>query len=176
MGSQTFRLRLAKLRQKSRRALRLYTRMGRFPSGNENPLFTELQLEEWKTVNADLIDKLGRCIEDSNTRRVACEVFALRDFYQTASRNAGVLLREKQDELLRAAQQGDFVKAAMLSRELISLKARLEASLAAHHELQLVLRRSRIVRPSEEQLEPVIVPQIAPLIENGNVIPLRRRS
>ena len=176
MGSQTFRLRLAKLRQKSRRALRLYTRMGRFPSGNENPLFTELQLEEWKTVNADLVEKLGHCIEDSNTRRVACDIYSLRDFYQNGACLTENVLLAKQNELLSAAQQGDFVKAALTSRELISLKARFEANRAAHHELQLLLRRSRIVRPSEDQIDSAIVPQIVPVIDNGNVIPLRRRS
>lgn len=57
MDRDTFRSRVVKLIQKSKKALRLYTSMSRLNTGEASEL-ADKQLDEWKSVNQILIRTL----------------------------------------------------------------------------------------------------------------------
>lgn len=145
MESQTFRSRLAELMQKSRKALRLYSSM----VGNQSQL-NELQITQWREINQDLLKHLAAALEISNPKQVVVEVFALRDRFYSLWRTSESSVHVKQQELIRAAEHGDFVKAGLLAQELVTLRAKEQASQAAHHELQEILGRSRMEPPTIE--------------------------
>ncbi len=197
MESESFVSRVMALIQKSRRALRLYSTAGA-SSLSRDGIASDLsaaQVAQWREVNGLLLRKLTEAAEAPNTKKVIYDVFALRNEFQTLWRTTESELVQAQKELIGCAESGDFIRAASLSTSLVSLKARLQAGQAAHHELDLLIKRSKVVRPAaelseesatvlstlellDEQVvtEPVrVVPQkIA--IGAGKVIPLKRRS
>lgn len=145
MENDTFRSRLLGLMQKSRRALRLYSSMERLQNGAASQgEFTELQAQEWKSVNSELLRQLGAALEVPNPKKISHDVFALRDRFLSEFRTSQNELHASQKELISASEHGDFVKAAVLSRELIILKARVQATQAAQHEIEAVIRQSNI--------------------------------
>lgn len=147
MESETFRSRLIQLLQKSRRALRLYTSAGQQQSIGDERLQSELssaQVEEWRQANSDLLRKLSEAAEAPHVRNSVCSVLALRNEFQEQWRAAESELAQDQQELELCAKQGDFIRAAVLSAKLVRLKARVQASQAAHHELTNLLRKTKI--------------------------------
>jgi hypothetical protein len=58
-----------------------------------------------------------------------------------------------QRELILSAEKGDFIRASTLSTTLVSLKARVQAGQAAHHELDTLIKKSKVVRPVAELSE-----------------------
>jgi hypothetical protein len=76
-------------------------------------------------------------------------LFKLADDLKAQYSLAEAELGAKQCALIFAAENGDFTRAAMLSAELISIKARLQARQAAHHEVTEVLEASRLQRPNQ---------------------------
>jgi len=148
MESETFRSRLAQLVQKSRKAIRLYTSMGKL--GPDRGEFAEVQVGQWREVNSELLRALSELLDNPNQRALAGQVFALRDRFCAEWRRVEADLRVKQQELISAAERSDFVRAAHLSRELVLLKAREQATQAAHHELEEVLKKSRLSQPTIE--------------------------
>jgi hypothetical protein len=156
MESETFRSRVLALIQKSRRALRLYTNsagqaMARVEGAS--PELSAAQVAEWREVNSLLLKKLTDSIESASTKKIVHDIFALRNEFQTLWRTSESELVIHQRELVAAAERGDFIKASTLSISLVSLKARVQAGQAAHHELDLLIKRSRIVRPAAELSE-----------------------
>jgi hypothetical protein len=156
MESETFRSRVLALIQKSRRALRLYTNsagqaMARVEGAS--PELSAAQVAEWREVNSLLLRKLTDSIEAASTKKIVHDIFALRNEFQTLWRTSESELVVQQRELVAAAERGDFIKASTLSTSLVSLKARVQAGQAAHHELDLLIKRSRIVRPAAELSE-----------------------
>lgn len=149
MENETLRSRVALLVQKSRKALRLYSTMGRV-NGAEPSEFAELQVGQWREVNADLLRELSAAVDNPNTRALTGAILALRDRFYGDWRRVESDLRVKQQELIAVSEHGDFIKAAHLSRELVVLKAREQAAQAAHHELQDVVKRSRLSHPTIE--------------------------
>lgn len=149
MENETLRSRVALLVQKSRKALRLYSSMGRF-GGGEGSEFAELQVAPWREVNAELLRELSAAFDNPNTRALTGAILALRDRFYGDWRRIEAELRLKQQELVSAAEHGDFIKAAHLSRDLIVCKAREQAAQAAHHELQDVVKRSKLSQPTIE--------------------------
>ena len=87
MESQTFRSRLAKLAHKSRKALRLYTSVGRIQN-NEGSDLAEAQVEEWKKANAYLAQQLTSALDPANTKKLIADVFAIRDRFYNDWRSA----------------------------------------------------------------------------------------
>jgi hypothetical protein len=107
-----------------------------------------------------------------------------------------------QRELVTAAERGDFIKASGLAVSLVTLKARVQAGQAVHHELDLLIKRSRVVRPvtelseegatvlstielldensvalnSELEVTPMQVPVQKLAVGGGKVIPLKRKG
>jgi hypothetical protein len=177
MENPTFRSRLGELLQKSRKAMRLYSGVGSNSSGRAHNLanqYSELQATEWQQVNAELVRMLGTALGHPQARRITQEVFAIRDRLLHEVENEELQLGEKQRELVAASERGDFVRAAVLSRELVVLKARMQASQAAHHELQQVIERSNVVEQPIELTAERVVPE--PEVMRAKVIPIRKRS
>ena len=185
MENETLRSRVALLVQKSRKALRLYSSMGRLNGGDSNE-YAELQVAPWREVNADLLRELSAAFDNPNSRALTGAILALRDRFYGDWRRVESELRLKQQELVSAAEQGDFIKAAHLSRDLVVCKAREQAAQAAHHELQDVVKRSRLTQPTIElssdraiepgQSETAEIDLFAgqPIRVGAKVIPLRK--
>jgi len=175
MDSQTLKIRLASLRQKSKRALGLYKKMGRDSVG-EPPQHSELQMAEWRAVASALCDKIGLCLEESSLKRINVASFAARDHFHALWRTSEGELHSKQAKLVKVAESGEFVKASILSLELIALKARCQACQAAYNELQNVLSKNRAQR-ADETTEEILLPSDEDLPRKvANVIPLRSRG
>lgn len=179
MNSETFRSRVFNLIARSRKALRLYSNVGRFQSdaGNE---FTERQTREWKHVTADLLKELTTALEDSKTGRdLVTSLFSIRDRFNVQWRSVESDLNPKQKELIYASENGDFVKAALLSSELLLLKARMQAAQAAHHELDDVIRKSKVTQSADMkaaiQLDSEDIVEEKPAMQvAAKVIPIRK--
>lgn len=156
MESESFRSRVVALIQKSRRASRLYTNtagqaMARVEGAS--PELSAAQVAEWRDVNNLLLRKLTDSIDSPSTKKVVHDIFALRNEFQTLWRTSESELVVLQRDLVAAAERGDFIKASGLAVMLVSLKARVQAGQAAHHELDLLIKRSRVVRPAAELTE-----------------------
>lgn len=145
MDSLTFRSRLLKLLQKSRKAVRLYSSMERT---GENSDFREVQAEEWRTVTSELLRDLTNVLENPNTRRLVSDIYAIRDRFYSDWRLSESDLHVAQRDLISAAEHGDFTKTASLSNRLIRLKAKVQACQAAHHEIYDVLSKSKVAEPT----------------------------
>ena len=148
MDKDTFRSRLMRLMQKSRQAFRLYDSMGRSHTGtlhsSESAEFTEAQASEWRTVNGFLIKQLSLALENPHPRALASQVISLRRHFWEEFRGAESELHTQQRELVAVSEKGDFVRAALVSRALVALKARMQAAQAAHHELDDLVQKSRL--------------------------------
>ena len=154
MEGDTFRSRLSRLAQKSRKALRLYTSMGQVRAQDrKGSEYAEKQINEWREVNAALLQELTTMLSQPHSRRLAAEVYALTDRLYGQWRFAEAEQNEKHKELIISAERGDFIKVAQLANDLVCLKARVQATQAAHHELLEVLQRSKVNRPAEMQQE-----------------------
>ncbi len=181
MENQTFRSRLVELIQKSRKAMRLYSSMGRTlvrPGETRAAAeFADVQTNEWRGVNAELVKRLSFLVELPQTKMLISDVLALRDQLYSDFRINEADLRTKQRDLIFSSEHGDFIKAALLSRDLVVLKAKVQATQAAHHELDAVVRKSKIsIRPIElgrnEVLELEAANQSPPQV--AKVIQLRK--
>ncbi len=155
MESESFRARVLALIQKSRRALRLYNSAGTVSNlkAESSAELSAAQVQEWREVNSLLLRKLSEAVESPNTKKLIYDVFALRNEFQTIWRSSESDLVQSQRELIACAERGDFIRAASLSVNLVSFKARLQAGQAAHHELDMLIRRSKVVRPATELSE-----------------------
>ena len=174
MESDTFRSRLSKLALKSRKALQLYSTVGK-SKDTPSAEITEKQVGEWKKVNAALYQQLTNALDSSNSKKLISDIFAIRDRFYSEWRSAESGLHVKQKELVQSAEHGDFAKSTLLSHELVTLKARVQASQAAHHEIQTVLKQSRVSLPTIELSTEEIVEEFP--VQRGTsktVIPLRR--
>lgn len=179
----TLKSRLVELMQKSRQAIRLYSSINKSNlTASGSCEYSDIQAREWEAVNRDLLTKLREAVEHPNQRKLAHEVFAIRDLFYFQWRESERLVSTKQQDLIKAAENGDFIKSALLSNELVVLRARFQAAQAAHHEIATVIKQVKLKAPaielSHEQVvsEPVEVTQVAaaPQFKRSNVIPLRR--
>lgn len=175
MSNQILRIKLSELLQKSRQAIRLYTSFSK--SHAESTEYTELQANEWKNVNSELVKQLSFMLNSAEQKRLVPDVFNFRDRIQSEFRQLETDLHEKQQELIRASEHGDFIKAATLSRNLVVIKARMQASGAAQHELQNVIEKSRISPPLHDEESVRSRPEVVIMKPKiAQVIPLRRQS
>jgi hypothetical protein len=156
MEAESFRSRVVALIQKSRRALRLYA----FSTGpaiarveGASPELSAAQIAEWREVNGLLLKKLTQAAESASTKKMVHDVFALRNEFQTLWRVTESEMVVQQRELVAAAERGDFIRASSLAHTLVSFKARVQAGQAAHHELDILIKRSRVVKPTTEITE-----------------------
>jgi hypothetical protein len=173
MDNPTFRSRIAALMQKSRRALRLYTSVGR-TSGEVQHEFGERQAHEWKLANLELLKRLSEAMEHANVKLAVRDVFAAREVFYTMWRDAEAEVAPRQRDLVFAAENGDFIRAAIIGGELVGLKARAQASQAAHHELDDLIRQSRLAYPTMEL--PLPAPDATKEAPLAKVIPLLKEG
>lgn len=151
MEQHTFRSRLAHLMQKCRKALRLYSSVKQLDNGEASDL-SELQVLEWRQVNAELLRQLSVALSNPNIKTLTNDVFLLRDRFQAEWRMAETEQHGKQAQLLAVAEKGDFIRAAVLCRELVTVKARTQAAQAAYHELQELLLQAKVAPPPAIEL------------------------
>lgn len=181
MESETLYERLCKLLQKSRKALRLYSSAGRsnagHPSYDREHELQDLLVDEWREMNAVLIQKLSGLLEHKSRRDLIAPVTQLRDFFYEQWRGSEADLNRKQRELIVQSENGDFVRAAGLAKDLAVLKARVQAAQAAHHEFNEVMKRSKVPQSTILLSDEHVVEEPnfhGDLGRYGNVIPLRR--
>ncbi|MCB0337179.1 MAG: hypothetical protein KDD62_12765 [Bdellovibrionales bacterium] len=170
-SEETFHSRLHLLIQKCRKALRLYTTMGKSDLARQDE-YQELQVLEWRELNQDLLKHLVHAVEHPSPKAMIAGVQSLRDRFYSEWRTVEAELHTNHKGLIAAAENGDFIKAALLSKSLVSQKARMQASQAAHHELQELLQNSKLSfqsMPLEQDEAPVVEPVMA------KVIPLRKK-
>ena len=150
--------------------------MGRSHHIDATAEYSEMQVKEWKALNAQLVQQLIVVVEEPNSRKLVADLFAVRDRFHNEWRQAESDLHRKQNILCSSAESADFVKAAMLSRELVSLKSRVQAAQAAHHEINEVIRLSRLSEPQvekveveqeTEQLQPAPLAKVIPLLKEA---------
>ncbi|MBX7138494.1 MAG: hypothetical protein K1X83_10980 [Oligoflexia bacterium] len=179
MEHETLRIKTAKLRRKSQRALGVYRKAER-SSGESSKQLQEAQLIEWKSVNETLTLKLSAALEESAQKGLSARLMALRDFFHSHWREAETKAYRRQQELLSAAQNAEYIKAAGLAQELVSLKAREQANRAAYSELQGLVGRTRGTAASaaspDQDRKPASQTQVSNEPLAANVIPLRRRT
>lgn len=172
MEQHTFRSRLAQLMQKCRKALRLYSSVKQLGSGDATDL-SELQVLEWRQVNSELLRQLSMALSNPNIKALTADIFMLRDRFQTEWRMAEAEQHAKQKLLLSSGEKGDFIRAATLCRELVTLKARTQAAQAAYHEIEELLLQSKVTPPpaielpKEAEVEPV---ELAVANQRGKVL------
>ncbi len=143
-----------------------------------SPELSAVQVSEWREVNSLLLRKLTSAVESPSTKKVVHDIFAIRNEFQALWRTSESELVIQQRELVAAAERGDFIKASTLANSLVSLKARVQAGQAAHHELDLLIKRSRVVRPAAELSEEsaTVLSTIELLDEQSVVEPISTRS
>lgn len=171
MDEGTFKSRLVDLLKKSRKAIRLYEGMGRSGSGLQSVL-ADAQAAEWRNLNSELMQDLVTALDEPSQKRLAIDVFAIRERFSSIWHKSESELLRKQTDLLSAAKNGDFVRSTLLSNELAVLKARVQAAQAVHHELSDVIKRSKVSIPEDD-----LIPEIAPVVELpqlAQIIPLKR--
>ena len=149
MTRETFRVRLSQLIQKSRKALKLYTNMAEV----RNKRASEAQLSEWRDVNARLANELQKALSRSSVREASDMVYQLRDRFYGEWRFAEAELHEKQEQLIELAENAQFARVSQLAEELVQVKARKQATQAAHHELDTLLLGSAPSSDSRDQEE-----------------------
>jgi hypothetical protein len=118
---------------------------GSFTANQEGAEYTELQAEEWKSVNAELLRQLGACLDQPNPRNILPGVMALNDRFRNNMRLLQTEVAELAQALLQAAVGHDFVKAAVASRKLVILRSRFQATQAAQNELEQTLRKAKVI-------------------------------
>jgi hypothetical protein len=111
------------------------------------------QVGEWREINSLLLRRLTEAADSPNTKKLIYDVFALRNDFQTLWRSSESELVVSQRELIACAERGDFIKATSLATVLVTLKARVQAGQAAHHELDMLIKKSKVVRPAAELSE-----------------------
>lgn len=172
MEEHTFRSRINELVQKSRKAVRLYSGVSKLQTENGTE-HTDSQISEWRRVNTELLNELGHALENPHPKNLARDVFTLRDRFYFEWTDAESKLQTKQAGLISAAQNGDFVKAAVLSQELVVLKSRAQATQAVHHEIAELIRRSKVSAPPIELTREHRIQIEEPKPELARVIPFR---
>ena len=164
MDGETFRSRLLTLLQRSRQAHRLYSSMERMQRGDAAE-FTEMQASAWRSINAELIKQLTAYLDAPHSRQLSNQVVLLRDRFLSEFRANEADVHQRQRELIGASEKGDFVRAAVLSRSLVGLKARAQAVNAAFSELDELLGAQRGARSDVPEAF-VGQPEIASLSES----------
>ncbi len=156
MDKETFFQRLGALLQKSRKAQRLYSSMGRV-SSDSSP-YSEAQIEEWRNISADILRQLSAVMERPHSKTLVSDVVAIRDNFYHVWRSSESSLHRVQRDLVSSSERGDFIKAVSLAEEAVVLKARVQAAHAAHHEFSEILRNSRVVHSPIELTSEQILP------------------
>ena len=176
MEDQTFKSRLVELLSKSRKAVRLYDGVSKSKRGSA---IAELQATEWLNVNTDLVTALSAILDDLSQKSLSAETSNILEQFTSRTLSTIESMHSKKRKLLSLAEEMDFSQASILSRELVGIKARVQALQAVNNELRSVLKKvkpqldqsSQIELSNDDIFKPVKqkTPQIA------KVIPLRQK-
>ncbi len=176
----TFRSRVLQLLQRSRRALRLYSSVSQVGIEGSRE-FAELQATEWRMTNTFLVREISTLLDEPTNRELAIGLRVLADRLEDEGLSAEGEMHAKQCALVFSAENGDYVRSAVLGKELVILKARMQARQAANHEVNGVLKSARVTPQPELIAQPREIELDSKVIEESNfepasnVIPLRRR-
>ncbi len=105
---------------------------------------TSLQLSQWQSVNTDLQRQITAILDRPHSRLLGSETVEIRDRFYGMWRAYEADLRQKQIDLAEAVSRGDFVRAAILAKATVMLKAREQAAEAAQHEIQVIVERFKL--------------------------------
>lgn len=163
MVSDTFKTRLLKLINKSRKAVRVYSNAGGASNFRaKSKPYADMQLKCWRDANERLVEFLHSATKNMNLRKVASEILAYAKQCQQELENREKQLEKYHHELLTYSQNKDYVNAAIISNELIVLKANVQAEKAVLEELEDVLTYANVKLPatyssSEEDLSELCI-------------------
>lgn len=170
MEEQTFRSRLVELLSKSRKANRLYGGVSRSSRGSE---FAESQASEWQTVNNDLTNQLSGVLDKDNSKTLPSDVLNILNTFTSQIDTTEAEISSKKARLIAIAEAGDFVQSSILSRELVTLRARSQALQAACSEIKSILKRNKSTAAGAEGQVPEAAPQEKP---QAKIIQFRHRQ
>jgi hypothetical protein len=135
MSSESIKARLAQLLRKSQKAVALYTQSDAAAERKSSAA----QVRVWRGVNQELADALVIALSKKSTRLVIKNAYVHRDRLYGEWRRYQSELYVKREQLIQAAEDEHFARAAALADRLISVKARMQATRAALHELSIAL-------------------------------------
>ena len=175
MEDQTFKSRLVDLLSKSRKANRLYSGVTRANKGSE---LAESQASEWQIVNNDLTTLLSQVLDkeafnNSGAKTLISETLNVLDSFTAQQSGLEAEILSKKNRLIAFAEAADFVQTSILSRELVSLRARTQALQAACQELKNIIKRGRPdIDANTPRTEEPSAPEKAP----AKIIQFRQKS
>ena len=148
MSDETFKSKLSKLIQKSRKALRIYSQ-ATTPANHRASTkpFADQQIAVWYNVNEELLEFLVEITRNAHLRKVANESLGYAKHCQQKLIEEQEQLDEKHQQLVRFSQSGDFINSAKLSSQLIHLKASVQARGAVLAELEDLLSYANLKLP-----------------------------
>ncbi len=174
MSSDTFKTKLAKLIQKSRKAIRIYSAVGRDSIGRPSKPYSDMQLKAWYNVNEELLMFLQEVTTKLHLRQVASEILKYAQKLSSQISPEQQKLNSDHRLLIQYTESADFVNSAKLSQELIVLKSRIEAKKAVLHELEDLLTSANLKLPITHQMNDV--PQESLKITESKIIPFRTKK
>lgn len=141
MNTDSFKVKLNKLIQKSRKAIRIYSSASSSsfsPRGESKP-FADLQLQEWRNANEELLSFLIKTTNSINLRKVFKELEIYRNQLLRQLKAKKAELEEGDRRLSVYLDSHDYVNINMLSKSLVVIKTFVAAKEAVIIELNHVL-------------------------------------
>jgi hypothetical protein len=173
MERSPIKVNLARLLQKSRQALVLYSDLLK---GSQSSPLKKSQITEWHSVSAKLINELSALIGSSNNNLLAGTINFRDRLFQLWRENESRLVKG-QKEIVELVERGDFVRCHQITEQLICIKASVQAFQAAFNEVDAVLKGSNaqklVVRLNQQDVVEDTNYEDS-FSKNNNVIPLRR--
>ena len=134
---------LGALLRRSRQALNLYSDLS---ARSEVKEVRDLQVHEWKLVNAELVASLEKILDYPQNKLLAAS-FVLRDRFNHLWREREAELAVSQRAMISLVEAADFLKVHALSGEASVLKARMQACQAVCNEIDACLKGAGAQRP-----------------------------
>lgn len=147
MTADTFKSKLSKLINKSRKAIRLYSTVSSPRSRGKEKPYADIQLEQWRETNEDLLNNLMQIIKNTNMRKAINDILIIRNRYADMVGKLDFKIKHFHKELVSSSVSSDFVKAAKVSGDLVPLKAKYDAVKAVAQELDDLLSYTTIKTP-----------------------------
>ena len=171
MEEQTFKSRLVELLSKSRKAVRLYESVSKSKKGSA---IAEIQASEWLSINSDLVAALSALLDDLIPKNLSAETSTILDQFTDRTHATIEQMHVKKRKLVAVAEEMDFPQSLLLSKELISLKARVQALQAVNSELKTVLKRNKAPAETDNQIE-LSSENVLKQNKVAKIIPLRQK-
>ena len=174
MSDETFKSKLSKLIQKSRKALRIYsqaTTPGKHRASTKP--YADQQIAIWYKINEELLEFLVEITRNAHLRKVANESLAYAKLCQRKVITEQQTLHEKHQQLVSYSESGNFINSAKLSSELIQLKASVQARSAVLAELEDLLSYANLKLPVTHE-PPEGPPELA--VKSSKIIPFSSKK